>query len=121
MARSAYFESFSELWQQPNFSWYMGGQTVALVGMWAQKIAIGWLTWELTRSNFWLGAIAFADLFPTVLGYLDVPLPEGLDGKQLVESNQRDHTRFVWRFLYRCHDGDSSGNGRHDPSYYRRG
>ena len=67
MARSAYFESFSELWQQPNFAWYMGGQTVALVGMWAQKIAIGWLTWELTKSNFWLGAIAFADLFPTVV------------------------------------------------------
>ena len=67
MARTAYFASFAELWRQPNFAWYMGGQTVALVGMWAQKIAIGWLTWELTRSNFWLGAIAFADLFPTVL------------------------------------------------------
>ena len=67
MARTAYFSSFAELWRQPNFSWYMGGQTIALIGMWAQKIAIGWLTWELTRSNFWLGAIAFADLFPTVL------------------------------------------------------
>lgn len=67
MARTAYFSNFAELWRQPNFSWYMGGQTIALVGMWAQKIAIGWLTWELTKSNFWLGAIAFADLFPTVL------------------------------------------------------
>ena len=67
MARFAYFDNFTKLWQQPNFSWYMGGQTIALVGMWAQKIAIGWLAWELTRSNFWLGAIAFADLFPTVL------------------------------------------------------
>jgi MFS family permease len=67
MARSANFESFFELWQQPNFAWFMGGQTVALIGLWAQKIAIGWLTWELTRSNFWLGAIAFADLFPTVV------------------------------------------------------
>lgn len=67
MARFAYFASFSELWRQPNFAWYMGGQTVALVGMWAQKIAIAWLTWELTRSNLWLGAIAFADLFPTVV------------------------------------------------------
>jgi len=67
MARFAYFESISELCKQPNFAWYMGGQTIALVGMWAQKIAIGWLTWELTRSNFWVGAIAFADLFPTVV------------------------------------------------------
>ena len=67
MNRFVYFESFAKLWRQPNFAWYMGGQTVALVGMWAQRIAIGWLTWELTRSNFWLGAIAFADLFPTVV------------------------------------------------------
>jgi len=67
MARSGYFESITELCKQPNFAWYMGGQTFALVGMWAQKIAIGWLAWELTRSNFWLGAIAFADLFPTVV------------------------------------------------------
>ncbi|MHA1108735.1 MAG: MFS transporter [Alphaproteobacteria bacterium] len=67
MARFAYFKNFAELWKQPNFSWYMGGQTISLIGMWAQKIAIGWLTWELTGSNFWLGAIAFADLFPTVV------------------------------------------------------
>ena len=67
MARSAYFQSVSELLRQPNFAWYMSGETVALLGIWAQKIAIGWLTWELTKSNFWLGAIAFADLFPTVL------------------------------------------------------
>lgn len=67
MARFAYLKNFAVLWQQPNFSWYMGGQTIALVGMWAQRIAIGWLTWELTRSNFWLGAIAFADLFPTIV------------------------------------------------------
>ncbi len=67
MARSVYFQSVAELWRQPNFSWYMGGQSIALVGMWAQRIAIGWLAWELTRSNLWLGAIAFADLFPTIV------------------------------------------------------
>ena len=67
MARSAHFDSVFQLCRQPNFAWYMSGETLALVGIWAQKIAIGWLTWELTKSNFWLGAIAFADLFPTVL------------------------------------------------------
>jgi MFS family permease len=67
MAGSAYFENVTRLCRQTNFAWYMGGETVALVGIWAQKIAIGWLTWELTKSNFWLGAIAFADLFPTVI------------------------------------------------------
>jgi len=67
MARFSNFKNIAELWRLPNFSWYMGGQTIALVGMWAQRIAIGWLTWELTTSNFWLGAIAFADLFPTIV------------------------------------------------------
>ncbi|MBT5050936.1 MAG: MFS transporter, partial [Rhodospirillaceae bacterium] len=67
MAGSAYFESVSQLCRQPNFAWYLSGETIALIGIWAQKIAIGWLTWELTKSNFWLGAIAFADLFPTVV------------------------------------------------------
>jgi MFS family permease len=28
---------------------------------------MGWLTWELTHSGTWLGLIAFADLFPTVV------------------------------------------------------
>ncbi len=40
---------------------------MALVGLWVQRLAVGWLTWELTRSGFWLGAMAFADLFPAVV------------------------------------------------------
>lgn len=31
-----------------------------------QRIAVGWLTWKLTESGGWLGAVAFADLFPSV-------------------------------------------------------
>ena len=54
-------------WTQRNFAWYMSGAAVSLFGMWAQRIAVGWLTWELTSSELWLGIIAFADLFPTVL------------------------------------------------------
>ncbi len=54
-------------WTQRNFAWYMSGAAISLFGMWAQRIAVGWLAWELTRSELWLGLIAFADLFPTVL------------------------------------------------------
>jgi MFS family permease len=56
-----------EVWKQRNFAWYMGGSTIALVGMWAQRVALFWLAWELTKSERWLGLIAFADLFPTVV------------------------------------------------------
>jgi predicted MFS family arabinose efflux permease len=35
--------------------------------MWMQRIAIGWLTWQLTHSGLWLGIVAFADFFPVLL------------------------------------------------------
>lgn len=37
-----------------------------LIFMWAQRIGVGWLTWELTHSPTWLGVIAMADLLPAV-------------------------------------------------------
>ncbi|MGF1477279.1 MAG: MFS transporter [Geminicoccaceae bacterium] len=52
---------------QRNFALYTGGNAVSLIGMWAQRIAVGWLAWELTGSGFWLGLVAFADLFPTIV------------------------------------------------------
>jgi len=67
MASPASLSNAIDAWKQRNFAWYMGGATVSLVGLWAQRIAVGWLAWELTGSELWLGLIAFADLFPTVV------------------------------------------------------
>jgi MFS family permease len=50
-----------------NFGIYSAGSSVSLIGMWMQRIAIGWLTWQLTESGLWLGIVAFADFFPVVL------------------------------------------------------
>jgi predicted MFS family arabinose efflux permease len=47
------------------FAVYTAGSAVSLVGMWMQRVAVGWLMWELTGSGTWLGLAAFADLFPT--------------------------------------------------------
>lgn len=35
--------------------------------MWMQRIAVAWLAWEMTRSPFWVGMVAFSDLAPAVL------------------------------------------------------
>ena len=43
------------------------GSAVSLIGMWMQRIPIGWLTWEMTKSGLWLGIVAFADFFPVLL------------------------------------------------------
>ena len=61
------FSNVADAWKQRNFAIYMSGAGIALVGMWAQRIAVAWLAWELTRSTTWLGLIAFADLFPTII------------------------------------------------------
>lgn len=50
-----------------NFGLYSAGSAVSLIGMWMQRIAIGWLTWQLTESGFWLGVVAFAEFFPVIL------------------------------------------------------
>ncbi|HEY4134026.1 MAG TPA: MFS transporter [Alphaproteobacteria bacterium] len=50
-----------------NFRIFTIGSSLALVGMWIQRIGVGWLAWQLTKSPAWLGMIAFADLFPTVI------------------------------------------------------
>ncbi len=49
-----------------NYRIYTAGNICSHFGMWAYRIALQWLTWKLTGSAFWLGAIAMADLFPTV-------------------------------------------------------
>jgi predicted MFS family arabinose efflux permease len=53
--------------RNPNYGVYTAGSCVSLIGTWMQRIATGWLAWELTHSGTWLGMIAFADLFPTVV------------------------------------------------------
>jgi MFS family permease len=55
------------LLRNADFSIYSAGSGVSLIGMWMQRIAIGWLTWELTESGLWLGIVAFADFFPVLL------------------------------------------------------
>ncbi len=50
-----------------NFTLYTAGNTLSLTGMWVQRLAVGWLMWELTESGAWLGAIAIAEFLPIML------------------------------------------------------
>jgi predicted MFS family arabinose efflux permease len=58
---------FALLVGNPDFGIYSAGSAVSLIGTWMQRIAIGWLTWELTRSGLWLGVVAFSDFIPVIL------------------------------------------------------
>ena len=67
MAFHTGFRSISRALAHPNYGIYTAGSAISLIGTWMQRVAVGWLAWQLTESGAWLGALAFAELFPTVL------------------------------------------------------
>jgi MFS family permease len=52
---------------EPDFGNYAAGHFASNIGFWMQRIAVGWLVWTLTGSKAWLGIVAFAELFPSLL------------------------------------------------------
>ncbi len=67
ISRGSEFGAVRSVFANRNYAIYTAGSSVALIGLWVQRLAVGWLIWELTGSGFWLGAVAFADLFPAVV------------------------------------------------------
>ena len=49
-----------------SFRLYLFGSFIALNGLWIQRIIIGWLSWEITNSPFYVGIAAFLSLAPTI-------------------------------------------------------
>lgn len=59
---------------------YTSGNFVSLVGTWVQRVAVGWLTWDLTGSGAWLGLIAAAEFLPSIVaGPLGGAIADRLD------------------------------------------
>lgn len=59
--------SLIRLLSQRQFAAYTAGNFFSLVGTWMQRIACSLVVWDLTHSATWLGALAAADLLPTVI------------------------------------------------------
>ena len=57
----------TRVWRHRNYAWFMGGMTPSLVTSWMQRIGTGWLAWELTHQNVWVGAIVAADYAPMLV------------------------------------------------------
>lgn len=51
---------------QYHYGLYTLGSTISLFGLWAHKLAVAWLAWELTGSSFWVAAVTFFELIPSV-------------------------------------------------------
>jgi MFS family permease len=67
LALTSVFGGAGRALENPVYRTYWFGHTLAAVGRWMKRTAVGWLTWELTQSPNWLGIVAAADLVPMVL------------------------------------------------------
>ena len=51
------------------FLYYFLSNSLALLGIWIQKIGVGWLTWQITESTFWTSFVTLALMAPAgILG-----------------------------------------------------
>ncbi|MEK9684622.1 MAG: MFS transporter [Rhodospirillaceae bacterium] len=61
------FHAIKSALANDNYRYYAAGNVLSHFGTWIQRVGMGWLAWELTRSPFWLGAIGFADMVPAMI------------------------------------------------------
>ena len=74
---------------QPNYGVYVTGNSLSLIGSWMQRVAVGWLAWELSGSGAVLGLVAFADLAPTLMiGPFGGALADRFDRRRLLTIGQ---------------------------------
>jgi MFS family permease len=74
---------------QPNYGLYVAGNSLSLIGTWMQRVAVGWLAWELSHSGTVLGLVAFADLATTLMtGPFGGVLADRLDRRLLLTIGQ---------------------------------
>jgi predicted MFS family arabinose efflux permease len=61
------FGALRSAFSNRNYAIYISGNCLSLIGFWMQRLAVGWLTWEISRSAFWVGAVAFAEICPLIV------------------------------------------------------
>jgi MFS family permease len=50
-----------------NYRTYLFGSTLSVLGVWVQRLALGWHAWELTGSALIVGLLASAQFLPLIL------------------------------------------------------
>lgn len=66
-ARWTDFSAVKRTFAHRAFARYAAANSLSLTGFWVQRLAVGWLAWDLSHSGFWLGAVVFAELVPVVV------------------------------------------------------
>lgn len=58
------FENALRALGERNYRAYTVGNGISLIGTWLQRVAIGWLAWELSHSTIWLGLVTLGTTAP---------------------------------------------------------
>ncbi|MHA1565155.1 MAG: MFS transporter [Alphaproteobacteria bacterium] len=89
LLRVAGFGTVGSVMAERDFRLFTIGHAVNLPGLWIYRVALAWLTWELTHSGTWLGIIAAADALPALfLTPLGGALADRLDRRKLALATQ---------------------------------
>ncbi|HWC33000.1 MAG TPA: MFS transporter, partial [Actinomycetota bacterium] len=64
------------------------GAVISNTGTWMQNVALSWYVFTLTRSAFWVGAVAFASFFPMWLSPLGGVLADRFDRRRILLATQ---------------------------------
>lgn len=54
------------IFRNRNFSLWVVGSSLSLIGFWAQRVGVAWLAWQMTGSSLFVAVVAAADLLPAV-------------------------------------------------------
>lgn len=54
------------IFKDRNFALYSVGNAVSWLGMWAQRIGVGWLSWDLSHSASWVGLVSLGQFLPLI-------------------------------------------------------
>lgn len=60
------FAALRSAFSNRNYAIYMSGNSISLIGFWMQRLAVSWLAWLISQSEFWVGVIAFVDIVPLI-------------------------------------------------------
>lgn len=83
------FENALRALGERNYRVYTIGNSVSLIGMWLQRVAVGWLAWQLSHSTTWLGAVAVATTAPGfILNPLAGSLADRIDRVSMIRVSQ---------------------------------
>lgn len=89
MKASASFGAIRSIFANRDYRFYIAGIALSNIGVWIQRLAIGWLTWQLTESAAWLGGIAVAEAAPVlVLGLVAGTVVDRMDTLRLLRIAQ---------------------------------